>query len=157
MKAAPTFGYQVSNFTSAQVTLPYRAEMTTTQQMNPDWEFRGEDDALHFNDKGLPALGPIPGTYPDPSLVKHASKKLLMCLNLVRCIWLQCLNEPEVGTEKKQLQPIFMYSSCLEINKEQLNAGWKHLPVLYFIHTHKKEKETNIVHRICVFYFLSCQ
>lgn len=59
------------------------------------------------------------------------------------------LNEPELGTKENQLQPIFMYLSSLKINKEQLNAGWKHLPGLYFTHTHKKEKETNIVHSMC--------
>lgn len=117
----------------------------------------GEDDALLFNDEDPPALGCTPGTHPDPSWWNMLQENC-------SCVWIwpgaydfNLLTEPELGTKENQLQPIFTYLSCLKTNKEQLNAGWKHLPGLYFIHTHKKEKETNIVHSICVFYFLPCQ
>lgn len=70
MKAATAFGCQVANFTCTQVTLPCWAEMTTRQQMNQTENSGGEDDALHFNDKDLPALGSIPGTHADPSCFK---------------------------------------------------------------------------------------
>lgn len=153
MKAATAFGYQVANFTCTQVTLPCWAEMTTRQQMNQTEHSGGEDDALHFNDKDLPALGSIPGTHADPSCFKktvHVSQSGQV--HMTSTCWMN-----QSWVLKKTSYSQSMYSSCLEINKEQLNAGWKPLPVLYHIHTHKKEKETNIVHSICVFYFLSCQ
>lgn len=55
------------------------------------------------------------------------------------------LKQPGLGAKENQLQPIFTYSSCLETNKEQLNIIRKHLPVLYFIYSQKKEKETEIL------------
>ena len=55
------------------------------------------------------------------------------------------LNQPGLGAKENQLQPILTYLSCLETNKEQLNIGPKHLPVLYFIYSQKKEKETEIL------------
>lgn len=55
------------------------------------------------------------------------------------------LNQRGLGAKENQRQPIFMYSPCLETDREQLNIGRKHLPVLYFIYNQEKEKETEIL------------
>lgn len=109
----------------------------------------GEDDALLISNDDPPALGSIPGTHQDPSWWNMLQENC-------SCVWIwpgaydfSLLNEPELGTKENQLQPIFMYSSCLETNKEQLNAGWEHLPVLYFIHTHKKVDKYCAQHMSC--------
>lgn len=116
MKAATAFGYQVANFTRTQVTLPCWAEMTTRQQMNQTEHSGGEDDALHFNDKDLPALGSIPGTHADPSCFKktvHVSQSGQV--HMTSTCWMN-----QSWVLKKTSYSQSMYSSYLEINKEQL-------------------------------------
>lgn len=67
-----------------------------------------------------------------------------MCLNLDTYNF-SFQNQPGLGTKENQLQQILTYASSSETNKEPLNIGWKHLPVLYFIYSQKKEKETKIL------------
>lgn len=99
MKAAPAFGYHIANFTGAQVTHPCQAEMTTRQQMNPDWQFRREDGALHSNDKDLPALGSIPGAHPDPSWWNTLQENCSLVWIGTGAYDFNLLNDPKLGTK----------------------------------------------------------
>lgn len=96
--------------------------------------------------------------------------KMILCFSVTSIRQLHSLSQPLIVTllgetsftktahmlestrsaKEIQLWPILTYSTCLETNKEQLNTGWKHLLVLYFIYRQKKEKEIEILCRAYV-------